>query len=117
MKHFEEPVVRNEETTVQRNRGKSKATEKPNEVYKTLPMQEEEESEENPIKTEHATIPPDSQTYKRLIKQLRDARKEIARLKAEDKVHLAHMNELMIGYNHTLDLTRFTVRKALPLHK
>jgi phage shock protein A len=84
---------------------------------KTLPMQEEEESEENPIKTEHATVPPDSQTYKRLIKQLRDARKEIAHLKAEDKVHLAQMEELMVGYNHTLDLARFAVRKALPLHK
>ena len=60
MKHFEKPVVRNEETIVQRKKGKSKATEKPDEVHKTLPMQEEEESEENPIKTEHSTVPPDS---------------------------------------------------------
>jgi hypothetical protein len=80
-------------------------------------MQEEEDSEENPIKTEHATIPPDSQTYKRLIKHIRDARKEIAYLKAEDKVHLAQMEELMAGYNHTLDLARFATRKSLPLHK
>jgi hypothetical protein len=27
------------------------------------------------------------------------------------------MNELMIGYNHTLDLAGFTVRKDLPLRK
>jgi hypothetical protein len=27
------------------------------------------------------------------------------------------MEELMVGYNHTLDLARFAVRKALPLHK
>jgi hypothetical protein len=27
------------------------------------------------------------------------------------------MNELMIGYNHTLDLARFAARKALPLRK
>jgi hypothetical protein len=27
------------------------------------------------------------------------------------------MNEIMIGYNHTLDLARFAVRKALPLRK
>jgi hypothetical protein len=27
------------------------------------------------------------------------------------------MNELMIGYNHTLDLARFTGRKYLPLRK
>jgi hypothetical protein len=80
-------------------------------------MQEEEESEENPIKTEHATVPPDSQTYKILIKKLRDARKEITRLKEENKVHLAQMEELMVGYNRTLDLARFVARKALPLHK
>jgi hypothetical protein len=80
-------------------------------------MQEEEESKEKPIKTEHATVPPDNQTYKRLIKQLRDERKEIDHLKEEDKVHLAQMDELMVGYNHTLELARFVVRKALPLHK
>jgi hypothetical protein len=102
---------------VQRNKGKSKATEKPDEVDKTLPMQEEEESEENPIKTEHVTVPPDRQTYKRIIKKLRDARKYIARLKEEDKFHLAQMEELMAGYNHTLELARFSMRKALPLHK
>jgi hypothetical protein len=27
------------------------------------------------------------------------------------------MEELMVGYNHTLDLEGFAVRKALPLHK
>jgi hypothetical protein len=27
------------------------------------------------------------------------------------------MEELMAGYNHTLDLARFVARKALPLHK
>jgi hypothetical protein len=116
-KGIEKPVVRKDETPVQRKKNKSRASKEPDEVDKTLPMQEEEESEENPIKTEHATVPPDSQTYKRLIKQLRDARKEIARLKEEDKVHLAQMEELMVGYNHTLDLARFAVRKALPLHK
>jgi hypothetical protein len=82
VKHFEEPVVRNEETTVQRKKGKSKATEKLDEVNKTFPIQVEEETEKNPFETEHATVPPDSQTYKILIKQLRDERKEIARLKA-----------------------------------
>ena len=99
-------------TIVQRKKGKSKATEELDEVDKTLPMQEEEESEENPIKTEHATVPPYSQTYKRLIKHLRDVSKEIAHLKVEDKVHLAQMEELMVGYNHTLDLARFAARKA-----
>jgi hypothetical protein len=60
VKHFKEPMVRNEETTVQRKKGKGKAIEKPDEVDKTLPMKEEEESKENPIKTEHASVPPDS---------------------------------------------------------
>jgi hypothetical protein len=36
VKHFEEPVVRNEETAMQRKKGKSKATKKPDEVDKTL---------------------------------------------------------------------------------
>jgi hypothetical protein len=77
----------------------------------------EEKDEKKPAETAHVPNPLGSQTYKRLIKQLRDARREIARLKADDKVHLAQMNELMIGYNHTLDLARFAVRKALPLCK
>jgi hypothetical protein len=77
----------------------------------------EEKDEKNPAETAHVPNPLGSQTYKRLIKKLRDARREIAHLKAEDMVHLAQMNELMTGYNHTLDLERFTPRKALPLRK
>jgi hypothetical protein len=51
-------------------------------------MQEEKESEKNPIETVHSTVPPDSQTYKRLIKQLRDVRKEIARpLGLDERAH------------------------------
>jgi hypothetical protein len=88
-KGIEKHVERKDETLVQRKKNKSKAIKEPDEVDKTLPMQEEEDSEKKPSETMHATIPPDSQTYKRLIKQLRDARKEIARLKAEDKVNLA----------------------------
>jgi hypothetical protein len=80
-------------------------------------MQEEEEYEKNPSETIHATVPPNSQTYKRLIKQLRDARKEIAHLKVEDKVNLAQMKELMDGYSHTLDLARFATRRAQPLDR
>jgi hypothetical protein len=116
-KGIEKHVVRKDETPMQRKKNKIRASKEPSEANKTLPMQEEEESKENPIKTENATVPPDSETYKRLIKQLRDVRKEIVRLKAEDKVHLAQMEELMVGYNHTLDLARFAVRKDLPLHK
>jgi hypothetical protein len=88
VKEFEEPMIRSEETHVQRKKYKSKAIKEPDEVDKTLPMQEEEESEKKTIETVHATVPHDSQTYKRLIKKLRDARKEISCLKEEDKVHL-----------------------------
>jgi hypothetical protein len=116
-KGIEKPVVRKDETPVQREKNKSRDSKEPDEVDKTLTMQEEEESEENPINTEHATVPPNSHTYKRLIKQLRDARKEITHLKVEDKVHLDQMEEIMVGYNHTLELARFATRKALPLHK
>ena len=80
-------------------------------------MQEEEESEKNPIETMHATVPPNNQTYKRLIKQLRDERKEIAHIKGEDKVHLAQIKELMDGYSYTLDLARFEARRDQPLHR
>jgi hypothetical protein len=77
----------------------------------------EEKDEKNPAETAHVPNPLGSQTYKRLIKKLRDARREIDRLKVEDMVHLAQMNELMTSYNHTLDLPSFTVRKDLPLRK
>ena len=77
----------------------------------------EEKDEKEPIETAHVPNPLSNQTYKILIKQLRDVRREITCLKEEYKVHLSQMNEIMIGYNHTLDLERFAVRKALPLRK
>jgi hypothetical protein len=117
VKGIEKPVERKEETPVQRKKNKSKATKKPDEVDKTLPMQEEEESEKNPIETVHATVPPDSQTFKRLIKQLRDARKEIGSIKKKICLTWLKMKELMDGYSHTLDLARFAARKAQPLHR
>jgi hypothetical protein len=116
-KGIEKPIERKDETHVLRKKNKSKVIKEPDEVDKTLPMQEEEESEKKPSEIVHAIVPPDSQTYKRLIKKLRDVRKEIARLKAEDKVNLAQMKELMGGYNHTLDLEIFAARRAQPLHR
>jgi chemotaxis regulatin CheY-phosphate phosphatase CheZ len=110
-------VERKEETPVQRKKGKRKATKKPDEVDKALPMQVEEETEKKPIETVHVTAPPDSQTFKRLIRQLRDARKEVAQLKTEAMSDRVKMKELMDGYTHTLDLARFAARKAQPLHR
>jgi hypothetical protein len=74
-KGIENPVERKEETPVQRKKGKIKATKKPDDVEKTLPMQVEEETEKKPIEIVHVTDSPDSETFKRLIRQLRDARK------------------------------------------
>jgi hypothetical protein len=74
-KGIEKPIERKDETPMLRKKNKSKVIKELDEVDKTLAMQEEEESEKNPSETVHATIPSDSHTYKRLIKQLRDARK------------------------------------------
>jgi hypothetical protein len=61
--------------------------------------------------------PPSSHTFKRLIRQLREARKEVARLKEEGLEDRRKMKELMDNYNNTLDLAKFSARRAPPLHK
>ena len=82
-----------------------------------IPMQQEEETMKNHVETVHITTPPSSQTFKRLIRQLKDARKEVAHLKAEAMSDRIKMKELMDGYNHTLYLARFAARRAQPLHR
>jgi hypothetical protein len=111
------PVEKKEETPVQKKKDKGKGIKKPDEIDKVIPMQQEEETMKNPVETVHVTTPPGSQTFKRLIRQLRDARKEVAHLKAEAMSDRVKMKELMDGYNHTLDLARFAARKAQPLHR
>jgi hypothetical protein len=106
-KGIEKPEERKEETPVQRNKGKRKAAKKLDEVDKALPMQVEEETKKKPIETVHVTTPPDSQNFKRLTRQLRDARKEVVQLKIEAMSESVKMKELMDGYSHTLDLVRF----------
>jgi hypothetical protein len=80
-------------------------------------MQVEEETEKNPFETMHNTSPPGSQTFKRLIRQLKDAIKEVAQLKKDSMSDRTKMIELMDGYSHTLDLARFAARRAQPLHR
>jgi hypothetical protein len=63
------------------------------------------------------TTPPDNPTFKRLIRQLRDARKEIFHLKGERLTERRKMSELMDMYNEILDLARFTARRLFPLHR
>jgi hypothetical protein len=71
----------------------------------------------HPVEIVHITTPPGNQTFKRLIRKLRDARKEVVHLKAEAMSDRVKMKYLMDGYNHTLDLVRFAARKAHPLHR
>jgi hypothetical protein len=102
---------------LKKKRDKGKGIEKPVEMVEVVPVQQEDEAMKNPVETVNITTPPSNQTFKRLIKQLREARKEVARLKSEGLSERIKMKELMDGYNHTLDLARFAARRAQPLHK
>jgi hypothetical protein len=75
------------------------------------------EATEKPIEVININTPPDNPTFKRLIRQLMDARKEVAHLKAESLTKRRKMKELMDMYNETLDLARFTTRRLFPLHR
>jgi len=70
-----------------------------------------------PIETVHITTPSSNQTFKRLIKQIREARKEVAHMKSKALSKRIKMKDLMYGYNHTLDLAIFVARRAQPLHR
>jgi hypothetical protein len=52
-----------------------------------------------------------------LIRQIKDARKEVAHLKAKILTERRKMKELIDMYNETIDLTRFTTIIFLPLHR
>jgi hypothetical protein len=110
-------VEKKEETLVQKKKDKGKGIKKPDDIDKAIPMQQEEETIKNCIETVHVTTPPDIQTFKILIRKLRDARKEVAQLKEKAMSERVKMKELMDVYNHTLDLASFSSRKAQPLHR
>jgi hypothetical protein len=61
-------MERKEETLVQKKKGKKKTTKKPDEAYKEIPMQLEEETGKKPIETVHVTSPPNNQKFKILIR-------------------------------------------------
>jgi hypothetical protein len=70
---------------------KGKGIKNIDEIDKAIPMQQEEETMKKPLEIVHVTTPPKNQTFKRLIRQLRDARKEVAQLKEEamsDRVNM-----------------------------
>jgi hypothetical protein len=63
------------------------------------------------------TNPPKNHTFKRLIKQLREARKDISHLKGEGLAERKKMKDLMDVYLETIDKANFTTRIFLPLHR
>jgi hypothetical protein len=110
-------VEKKEEAPVQKKKDKGKGIKNPDEIDKVIPMQQKEDTMKKPVETVHVTTPPDNQTFKRLIRKLRDARKKVAQLREEAMSNRFNMKELMDGYNHTLELARFATRKAQPLHR
>jgi hypothetical protein len=56
--------------------------------------------------------PPSNPTFKRLIRQLREARKEVAHLKEESLTGRIKMKELMDMYSETLDLEKVFSKKS-----
>ena len=105
-------MEKKEEIPIQKKKDKGKGINKPDEIDKVIPMQQEEETMKNLVEIVRITTPLDSETFKRLIRQLRAVRKEVAQLKVEAMFDRVKMKELMGGYSHTLDLERFVARKA-----
>jgi hypothetical protein len=52
-----------------------------------------------------------------LIKQIRDAKKEVSRLREEGLAERKKLKDLMDMYKETIDLARFTTKRFLPLHR
>jgi hypothetical protein len=75
------------------------------------------ETVEKHVEVIDITTPPDNPTFKRLIRQLRDARKEISHLKGEGLAERKKLKDLMDMYLETIDKARFTTKRFLPLHR
>ena len=75
------------------------------------------EATENLVEVINIITPPNHPTFKRLIRKLRDARKEVVRLKGERLTERRKMSELMDIYNETIDMARFTARRFFHLHR
>jgi hypothetical protein len=120
--HFPSPTT-TVETRVRRPFTRSSAHKKNVETEITLKVsipkkaKGKGEATENPIEVTNINSPPDNPTFKRFIRQLRDARKEVSHLKEQILTERRKMKELMDMYNETLDLARFTARIFLPLHR
>jgi hypothetical protein len=104
---------------LKRKRDKGKEIEKPIEMLDKATEQQKDEGEamKKPVEIINISTPPSNHTFKRLIRRLREARKEVAHLKSKGLSQRIKMKELMDNYNNTLYLARFAARRALPLHK
>jgi hypothetical protein len=104
---------------LKKKRDKGKGIGMPFEMVDVALMQKTNESEimQNPFEVININTPPINNAFKRLIRQLKESRKGVARLKSEGLSERIKMKELIEYYNNTLDLERFASRRALPLHK
>jgi hypothetical protein len=63
------------------------------------------------------TTPPENTTFKRLIRQLREAKDEIHKLKREELVERKKLSDLMDMYYGTLVKSKFISKRFRPLHR
>jgi hypothetical protein len=78
-------MEKKEEIHVQKKKDKGKGIMKPVEIDTVIPIQQEEETMKNPTEIVHITTPPSNHTFKKLFRQLRDARKGVTHFKVEAK--------------------------------
>jgi hypothetical protein len=97
---------------LKKKKDKGKGIEKPIEVIDRALVQHKDEGEamKKPIEVINLNTPPSNHTFKRLIRQLREARKEVACLKAKGLEDKRKMKEIMDNYNNTLDLAKFAAQ-------
>jgi uncharacterized protein (DUF3084 family) len=74
------------------------------------------EAVEKHIEVIDITTPPENTTFKRLIRQLREARDEIAKLKREELVGKKKLRDLMDMYRENLVQAKFIAKRFRPLH-
>jgi len=112
LKDIVEPQVLPKVSILKIKRDKGKGIEKPIEVVDRAPMQQkyEDEAMKKPVEIINISTPPSNHTFKILIRQLREARKEVAHLKSDGLSERIRMKELMDNFKNTLELARFVAR-------
>jgi hypothetical protein len=102
-----------------KEKDKGKGIEKPIGVIERAHVQQKDKDKsiEKPVEVININTPPSNHTFKSLIRQLREPRKEVSCLKEERLTGRIKMKELMDMYSNTLDLEKNSEKRALPLHK